>query len=67
MARQTIPAFDQIANLFSPATVDACYTHDGSGAVGGYKNEQGKWNTAGHADRIVRVSDEQLTVFAQTL
>jgi hypothetical protein len=59
------PRFDHLANLFSPATVDACYSHDGSGEVGGYKNEFGKWNTAGHADRIVSVSEEQLTVFAK--
>jgi hypothetical protein len=58
-------AFDQLANLFTPSTVDDCYGHDGSGMVGGYKNEQDKWNTEGHADRIVRVTDEQLTVFAQ--
>ncbi|HAY26861.1 MAG TPA: hypothetical protein DCY47_05040, partial [Candidatus Accumulibacter sp.] len=45
--------------------MDACYAHDGSGVVGGYKNELGKWNTAGHADRIVRVGDDQLTVFAK--
>ncbi|QKS29832.1 MAG: hypothetical protein FAZ92_02534 [Accumulibacter sp.] len=62
---QAQPRFDQLANLFSPATVDACYAHDGVGAVGGYKNEEGKWNTAGHADRIVRVADEQLAVFAR--
>ena len=59
------PAFDQLANLFAPATVDACYQHDGSGAVGGIKNEAGQWNTAGHAQRIVRVDDEALAVFAQ--
>ena len=61
---QVQPSFDQIANLFSPATVDACYAHDGDGTVGGYKSEQGKWNTVGHADRIVRVGDAQLAVFA---
>jgi hypothetical protein len=57
--------FDQLANLFSPATVDACYQHDGTGLVGGYKNEAGQWNTAGHAQRIVRVDDAALAVFAQ--
>ena len=59
------PAFDQLANLFVPATVDACYAHDGTEAVGGYKNAQGKWNITGHADRIVRVEEAQLQVFAQ--
>ncbi|WP_341313501.1 class I SAM-dependent DNA methyltransferase [Paraburkholderia sp. IMGN_8] len=57
--------FDQLANLFVPATVDACYQHDGQGAVGGYKNEAGQWNIHGHSDRIVRVDEEALATFAQ--
>jgi hypothetical protein len=56
--------FDQIANLFIPATIDACYAHGGTGIAGGYKNESGKWNTAGHADRIIAVGEEQLAIFA---
>lgn len=62
---QAQPRFDQLANLFSPATVDACYLHDGNGVVGGYKNEAGKWNTSGHLDRIVNVDAPSLTTFAQ--
>jgi hypothetical protein len=57
--------FDQLANLFAPATVDACYAHDGTGTVGGIKTEEGKWNSVGHCDRIVRVTDAALAVFAQ--
>jgi len=64
-APQVQPVFDQLANLFTPATVDACYAHDGTGRVDGYKNEEGKWNIAGHRDRIVRVGLAQLTVFAK--
>lgn len=64
-APQPAPSFDQIANLFAPATVDACYLHDGSGVVDGYKNADGKWNTSGHRDRIVRVNDAALAVFAK--
>jgi hypothetical protein len=62
--KQAQPCFDQLANLFAPSTVDGCYVHDGSGEVGGIKNIENQWNTAGHADRIVRVGDEQLSVFA---
>ena len=62
---QDQPAFDQLANLFTPTTVDACYAHDGTGTVGGFKTEDGKWNIAGHSDRIVRVTDAALAVFAQ--
>lgn len=63
--RRETPAFDQLANLFAPSTVDVCYQHDGSGIVGGYKNEDGKWNTAGHCDRIVRVDETALATFAR--
>jgi hypothetical protein len=59
---QDQPSFDQLANLFAPATVDACYAHDGTGTVSGYKNEDGNWNIAGHSDRIVRVTDAALAV-----
>ena len=62
---QEQPAFDQLANLFAPATVVACYLHEGQGDVGGYKNEQGQWNTAGHRDRIVKVNEQAMATFAQ--
>jgi len=62
---QSAPKFDQLANLFAPATVDTCYQHDGNGIVGGYKNESGQWNTNGHSDRIVHITDNALATFAQ--
>ncbi|NMF86942.1 class I SAM-dependent DNA methyltransferase [Aromatoleum petrolei] len=62
---RTAPAFDHLSNLFSPSTVDACYQHDGTGVVGGYKDEAGKWNAAGHRDRIVRVETALLSTFAR--
>ena len=57
--------FDNLANLFVPATVDACYQHDGIGLPDGIKNDSGQWNTVGHKDRIVQVSDAVLATFAQ--
>ena len=33
--------------------------------VGGYKNEDGRWNTSGHMDRIVRVDTDALATFAK--
>jgi hypothetical protein len=58
-------SFDHISNLFTPATVDACYLHDGKGMTGGIKGDNGKWNTAGHRDRIVRMAEAQLAIFSQ--
>lgn len=57
--------FENISNLYAPQTVDNCYLHDGGGPVGGIKTELGQWNTAGHADRIVRVDAAMLGTFAQ--
>ncbi len=61
---QTPPSFDHLANLFAPATVDACCSNDGSGPVSGYKTADGELNTSGHRDRIILVNDEALAVFA---
>lgn len=59
------PTFDHLANLFVPATIEVSYQHDGSGVVGGYKNEAGQWNTSGHRDRIVCVDEAALATFAK--
>ncbi|MFA7606286.1 MAG: class I SAM-dependent DNA methyltransferase [Rhodocyclaceae bacterium] len=59
------PSFDHAANLFVPATIDACYLQDGTGVPGGIKNDEGDWNTAGHRDRIVRVNETALATFAR--
>lgn len=56
--------FDHMANLFTPATVDPCFLHDGVGICEGIK-VNGDWNTVGHLDRIVRVDEAQLLVFAK--
>ena len=62
---QTDPAFSNIANLFIPASIDGCYGHDGQGYIPGIKNDQGKWNISGHAQRIIRVDETALKTFAQ--
>ena len=61
---RTTPGFTHIANLFAPATVDACLNHDGRGAVPGIKDDDNEWNTAGHADRVVAVDPSALHSFA---
>jgi hypothetical protein len=61
--RETI-GFRHLANLFSPATVDACFEHSGSGPIVGIKNDAGKWATEGHRDRIIEVDADTLRLFA---
>lgn len=60
-----VPDFSSIANVFDPITIDKSFEHDGIGVTGGIKDDEGQWNSAGHADRIVRIGDAQLSVFAQ--
>ena len=59
------PQFTHIANLFAPATVDACLDHDGRGTVPGIKDDDNEWNTAGHADRVVAVDPAALESFVK--
>lgn len=56
--------FASISNLFTPTTVDPCFTHDGHGICGGIKDENGKWNISSHKDRIVWYGRKELEVLA---
>lgn len=58
------PRFASLSNLFHPATVDACFAHDGHGKCGGKKDEDGKWNTSAHKNRIVVFSEEELKILS---
>ena len=58
-------AFDLLANLYSPVTIEACYRHEGGGMPDGIKNASDEWNTAGHRDRIVQVDEAALATFAR--
>ena len=57
-------AFVNIANLYSPATVDACFEHDGRGLVLGIKDNDNNWNVIGHSHRVIHVDEKILALFA---
>lgn len=57
--------FSNIANLYAASAIDNSFSHDGKGAVPGIKDENSKWNTTGHASRIVHVDEHILKTFAQ--
>ena len=58
------PTFRHIANLYTPATVDACFNHDGLGPVPGIKDDENNWNVAGHSRRLISVDERALATFA---
>ncbi|VAW87757.1 Type II restriction enzyme, methylase subunits, partial [hydrothermal vent metagenome] len=57
--------FITIANLYTPSTIDLCINHDSDGPIPGMKNEQSKWNTEGHASRIIHVDQNILSTFSK--
>lgn len=64
--RSSSPRFASLSNLFHPSTVDACFAHDGNGICEGIKDNDGKWNTSAHKDRIVEFTDVELQVLSDT-
>jgi len=60
------PWFSNVANLFSPKTIDLCFDHDGRGIVGGIKDEEtNNWDESGHADRIIDITEKELELFSK--
>ena len=61
--------FSAIFNLFHPSTIDSTFIHDGKGEVGGLKlltnGQQFNWNTKPHSKRLIKVSIDELRLFAK--
>jgi hypothetical protein len=57
-------SFEHVANLYVPITLNACRNHNkDSESIPGLKNDTGKWETKGHIDRIISVTEETLKSF----
>lgn len=54
--------FSTISNIFNPKTIYESFNFLGNGEVGGIKNN-GVWNTVGHKDRILQISNKELNLF----
>ncbi len=62
------PCFSHISNLYHPHTVSGSKKHDSShDPVPGIKDHEGHWETRPHAHRVVKVTEDELQVFAQLL
>jgi hypothetical protein len=57
--------FKSMANVFTPATIDASMHHDGTGITPGIKREDGAWEIAGHRSRVIEVNQDQLAAFGR--
>lgn len=56
-------SFDCMFNLFTPATIESSYQHNGKGDVPGIK-ENGTWNPTGHKHRIIHIEQKDLELIA---
>lgn len=57
--------FLSMHNVFHPSTIDGSFVHDGHGLCEGIKSN-GHWNLNAHADRIVRFTNRELRILADT-
>lgn len=61
-------SFNTVATLFHPSTLEESLTlvdrQSAASALPLERNEKGSWNTTGHPDRVVPVSDDTLKLFA---
>lgn len=57
--------FETIGNLFAVETIEECYDQSITRPVSGIKDEENNWNVKGHPDRIIRVGEKELKLFAK--
>jgi len=54
-----------ISNLFLPQTIETSFEYFSDGLVGGIKDDNNNWNIKGHKNRIIKINDEILKLFAK--
>ena len=60
--------FLQLVNLYTPVTISACRNHKNpQDPIPGLKTDNAVWETKGHCDRIVQVTEKTLKVFHSLL
>lgn len=56
--------FVQGASLYHPDTAARSFEHDGSGSIPGVKDDAGGWDLRPHRERIVEITELQLSAWA---
>lgn len=59
--------FLNASSLYHPQTVEGSLHHKGLGPAPGFKGDDGKWDLSAHADRIITVNPDVLTVWRDVL
>lgn len=58
-------SFLHISNIFAVGTVDASFESPSRKSVGGIKDENNRWNTDGHPDRVIPIEQRALGLFSK--
>lgn len=61
--RREQPGFLSAASLYHPRTVIDSFSHDGTGNLPGFKDDDGRWDLRPHRDRIITVDEDTLKVW----
>lgn len=56
--------FKNLSNLFAVSAIQQSFLSDGTGLAEGIKNDDNKWSTLGHRDRVVSITAGELELFA---
>lgn len=59
------PYFYSMANLYLPATIESSINGDVNSPVPGLKDQNDDWDITGHPDRIIKVDENYLKLFAR--
>lgn len=63
--RPEAPRVNVISNLIHPQTTSASSAHDGTGQTPGIKTEDDRFETRGHANRLLTITGRELALFAR--
>jgi hypothetical protein len=66
-AERQKPEFMMAASLYQPDTAERSLLHDGTGTAPALKTPDGEWDTRPHSERIIRVDESVLDVWAKIL
>ena len=65
--RSTEVDFLMASSLYHPDTVERSLVHNGAGPEPGLKDLEGRWDVRPHADRVLRIQNDQLKAWSDTL
>lgn len=60
-------SFYWLTNVYTPNTIDECFNNNSidNKPFLGIKNKDGNWNTVGHIDRLIKITEKELKTFSK--